>query len=94
MEKNEKKLFSDEELQNLKNALPGQYYPQFSKLWKARFKNENPPIRQSVYATLAGLSENDKILQVLIQVVEERNKLRAQLREVVNGHKQEAQAAN
>jgi hypothetical protein len=89
-----KKLFTNEELQSLRESLPGKYYPEFQKLWKKTFKGEEPPIRQVVYSVLSGLSENDKALSVLIAMVEERNKLKAHMNNVVNGVQYQASSAN
>ena len=88
------KLFTTEELQQLRDSLPGKYYPEFEKQWKRAFKTEKPPIRQNVYSVLSGQSDNDKVLSILITMVEERKRLKEQMNQVVNGIKQEASAAN
>ena len=93
--KNEKRLFTTLDLELLKNALPGHYKREFDKIWVATYKGIKPPIRQNVYAVLNGISENDRILTVLIAVVEKRNDLRAKLQNATSGAKRlEATAAN
>lgn len=91
----EKKLFSEEILENLKNSLPGHHYKHFKLYWAKRFGKAQAPTRQVVYHVLSGLSENDQVLQVLIDIVEDRNKLRDKIIEVTSyDRKQKAEAAN
>lgn len=76
---NERKMFSNEDLEKLKNCLPGHYYRHFKTMWGKTFKAERVPPRQTVYAVITGVCENDKILDVLIEVVNQRNALRSKL---------------
>lgn len=95
MEKNEKKLFSEEVLTNLKNSLPGHHYRHFKAYWAKRFGKAPVPTRQVVYHVLNGLSENDKVLQVLIDIVDDRNKLRDKIIQVTSyDRQQKAETAN
>lgn len=99
MEKNiqkntKEKLFTVEELQQLRDSLPGMYYPEFRKLWKKTYPKEEVPIRQTIYLLLQGKTDNDKALALLIAIVEERRKLKQHMNNVVNGFKQEAATAD
>jgi hypothetical protein len=76
---NNKKLFTAKDLEELKNALPGHYKRAFDKIWESTQPETELPKRQNVYAVLNGVCENDKILTVLVAVVENRNELRAKL---------------
>jgi hypothetical protein len=92
MEKIEKKLFSEEVLKDLKNSLPGKYYGAFLKIWEKKYPKTKAPIRQVVYSVLNGISENDKVIEVLTELVDQRNKLRDRLIQATS-HDQRHKAA-
>lgn len=87
-------FFTADELKDLRAALPGKYYKPFVSIWKSKYPKTQAPIRQNVYSVLLGSSENDQIIEVLIKIVEERNKLKKQLKQAIHGSEQEAPAAN
>jgi hypothetical protein len=89
------KMFQMEELEALKNALPGKYYQKFRKIWGETHKKDKCPMRQNVYSVLSGASENDKIIEVLILIVQERKQLKEKLLNVTTNVRQpEATAAH
>ena len=85
MKEEKNTVFTDEDLKILREKLPGKYYPQFKKIWETKFKGEKCPKSQNVYSVKAGLSQNDRIIEVLIQLVTDRIELRDKLREKMKG---------
>ncbi|TDQ18615.1 hypothetical protein DFQ04_0420 [Algoriphagus boseongensis] len=76
---NPEKFFTIPLLRHLKNQLPKHYYKQFKGEWGIRHKKEPAPSRQLVYAVLNGNCDNDKIIEILIWVVEKRMELKKRL---------------
>ena len=81
--KKEDRLIDDSLLERLRASLPKHYYEGFKKEFEDRFvKNKlakKAPVRMLVYLVLHGKSENDKILEILIQIVEKRTELKRKL---------------
>jgi hypothetical protein len=74
------KMFTESDLTNLRNALPGKYYPEFQSTWVKNHGNKTKcPSKQNVSMVANGHFENDKILEVLIELVEKRNELKQRL---------------
>jgi hypothetical protein len=77
---NTTKMFGETDFANLRNALPGKYYPDFVNVWANKYgKKAKCPSKQHVYVVLSGKSDNDKILEILIELVEKRNELKEKL---------------
>jgi len=84
METKTNKMFGELELTNLQNLIPGKYYIDFQRIWNIKHKSIKCPNRQNVYGVLHGKSENDKILEVLIEIVKERKELWKELKSVTS----------
>lgn len=92
--KKEERLIDDSLLERLRANLPKHYYKDFSKEFTNEYiktkQAKKVPTRMLVYYFLNGKSENDKILEILIQIVEKRTELKRKLETTIkNAEEQE-----
>lgn len=85
--KNTNQFIGKDVLEKLREVIPKHYYKDFSRLWSNKHKKSKitVPSRQHVYEVLQGNSENDLILDVLVDLAEERKVLKNKLLSITHG---------
>lgn len=86
--KNEKRLVDIAQLDKLRAMLPKHYYKDFSSEFNTKFiktkQAKKVPSRMLVYLVMEGKSEDDAILETLIQIAQTRSELRKKLNETIS----------
>lgn len=77
-------LFSQKELDDIRNTLPYHYYADFKKIWKRTHGRDKVPSRQTVYKTLKGDIDNHKVIKTLVDMTQERVNLKQEVKEVLS----------
>lgn len=86
MEKHQKKEIgpSNERLEMIRKNIPYHYYSEFEQTFKRLFGKSPVPNRQRVYLVLQGKVHNYRIIEVLLDMVEQRVKMNEKIDQVLS----------